>query len=310
MSKSVSNRVPSLCVFANFFIDNEERFQRMKDSFNSFRSIHPDEWIINVRGRFKQEVGYFLKESLHDRLQIHYLDSKNWFHDSQKIVKHSLSDIFLFWIEDHICLTDTAILNETINEMYRANIDHLYYSWFHDGLRKKFYSSHKPCISNDFFDAWKIDDVTSSMIRRSIGNDFYAVSCVSLMRRDFFLKVLFSPKPYLKRWPQNLPFDFEKKSTDRVVPSFLTALPKTELFAAIDDNHGQENYCLISRGLYPDRVARGDLKKIEYTSNSTIGLKKVSKLAYSLLPKSFCSFLSDIYILLTRVLYSLGLLIV
>jgi hypothetical protein len=130
------------------------------------------------------------------------------------------------------------------------------------------------------------------------------------MRRDFFLKVLFSPKPYLKRWPQNLPFDFEKKSTDRVVPSFLTALPKTELFAAIDDNHGQENYCLISRGLYPDRVARGDLKKIEYTSNSTIGLKKVSKLAYSLLPKSFCSFLSDIYILLTRVLYSLGLLIV
>lgn len=304
MKPLVSDRIPSLCIFANFFIDNEERCQRMKDSFNSFRSIHPDEWIINIRGRLKLEAGSFLRDALNEHLNVYYLDSKNWFRDSQEIVKHSISDIFLFWVEDHICLADEVVLNETISEMYKENIDHLYYSWFHDGLRKQFYNSYKPHISNDFFDAWKIDDVTSSMIRSSIGRDFYVVSCASLMRRDFFLKVLFSRKPYLKRWPQNLPFDFEKKSTDRIVPNFLTALPKTELFAAIDDNHGQDNYCLISRGLYPNRITRENLKKIEYKTNSTVSLQKISKPLYNLAS----IFLKSSYLFLKRFLYSLGLL--
>ena len=42
----------SLAIFANFFIDNEERLQRMKDSFKSFESIKPQEWIINIRGNW------------------------------------------------------------------------------------------------------------------------------------------------------------------------------------------------------------------------------------------------------------------
>ena len=47
----------SLAIFANFFIDNEERLQRMKDSFKSFKSIKPQEWIINIRGKYKIDAG-------------------------------------------------------------------------------------------------------------------------------------------------------------------------------------------------------------------------------------------------------------
>ena len=54
----------SLAIFANFFINNEERLQRMKDSFYSFKDINSNEWIINIRGKFKHHAGEFLKNEL------------------------------------------------------------------------------------------------------------------------------------------------------------------------------------------------------------------------------------------------------
>ena len=34
----------SLTIFANFLIDNSERYQRMVDSFNSFKHYKPENW--------------------------------------------------------------------------------------------------------------------------------------------------------------------------------------------------------------------------------------------------------------------------
>ena len=50
-------------VFANFFIDTEERFLRLKDSFFSFNKANINEWLINIRGDFKNEVKNFLEEN-------------------------------------------------------------------------------------------------------------------------------------------------------------------------------------------------------------------------------------------------------
>ena len=85
----------------------------------------------------------------------------------------------------------------------------------------------------------------------------------SIFEKIFF-KNLFSSKPYLKRWPRKYPFDFEKYVTDKIVNEFKFALPKNELFACIDDDLGEDGYSLISRGLYPNRIKRSDLKKLEF----------------------------------------------
>ena len=54
----------SLCIFANFLINNEERFQRLKDSYESFKDICPNQWIINIRGDYKYKVADFLKSRI------------------------------------------------------------------------------------------------------------------------------------------------------------------------------------------------------------------------------------------------------
>ena len=101
-------------------------------------------------------------------------------------------------------------------------------------------------------------------IRKKLNADFYYTSCASIMTNSFFRKVLVSNKPFLKRWPRYLPFDFEKKSKDNIKSIIIHSLPNRELFASIDDERGENGYSLISRGLYKNRVSRETLKIQEY----------------------------------------------
>ena len=95
----------SLTIFANFFINNEERLQRMKDSFKSFENINPSEWVINIRGEYKFEAGDFLENEIGDKLFLSYYNSGyGWFYDSRKIYKNITSQFVMYWIEDHILL--------------------------------------------------------------------------------------------------------------------------------------------------------------------------------------------------------------
>ena len=87
----------SLTIFANFHIDNLERFQRMKDSFNSFLKINPDQFVINIRGKFKHDAGKFLKKKLNKKLKLFYLNNKRgWFYDSMIIYKKITSKYVFF----------------------------------------------------------------------------------------------------------------------------------------------------------------------------------------------------------------------
>ena len=88
-----------LTVFANFHIDNLERLQRMKDSFNSFVKVNPNQYVINIRGKYKYKAGKFLKKKLNKKLQLTYLNSrKGWFNDSRYIAKKITSRYVFFLV--------------------------------------------------------------------------------------------------------------------------------------------------------------------------------------------------------------------
>ncbi len=252
----------SLAIFANFFINNEERLQRMKDSFFSFKDINSNEWIINIRGKFKHKAGEFLKNELGNNLRLFYLQNKKgWFYDSIYISKDISSDYVLFWVEDHILINSLDSLKNCILEMRDFNVDQLRYSFFHKDLLKRY--KIEPIKIGNHIKVQRLNYENCKKIRRIIG-EFYTISCVSIMKREFFKKILISPKPYLKRWPRGVPFDFEKLSKDNVEKNILDSIPNEELFAAIDDDHDEPGYSLISRGIYPNRISRDTIKEIEF----------------------------------------------
>ena len=275
----------SLAIFSNFFIDNEERLQRMKDSFFSFRDINPKEWVINIRGSLKYKAGNFLKKELGADLNLFYLQSKQgWMHDSLMISKKINSDYVFYWIEDHILISSPSDLMNCIMEMKEFDVDHFLYSFFLDKLRENF-NLIEPHKLGKYIKVHKLDLKNCLKISKLVG-EFYTVSCVSIMRKKFFIDILLSRKPYLKRWHKNLPFDFEKISSDKIFPVIWHALPNQEQFVAIDDDLGQPGYSLISRELYPNRISREAMKILEFNY-----LMKIQEKIKKLIPIKIRSFI-------------------
>ena len=64
MSQKTGNQYPVVSVFANFRINDEERLQRLKDSFQSFKDIKCNNWFINVRGKYQFDALFYLHENL------------------------------------------------------------------------------------------------------------------------------------------------------------------------------------------------------------------------------------------------------
>ena len=78
----------NISVFANFFINDKERYLRAIDSFKSFEKANIEKWIINSRGIYSNKIQNYLKKKLKKKLIFSTLDSGNWFEDTKKLLKH------------------------------------------------------------------------------------------------------------------------------------------------------------------------------------------------------------------------------
>ena len=293
---------PSVTVLANFFIDNEERFHRMKTSFNSFRNLDPDQWLVNIRGSYKFQAEEFLKDQLKSKIRLFNLKSRQgWFYDTKIITSYIDTSYIFIWIEDHVLMEPTTVLENCLIEMEKFKVDQLYYSFFTNEMRQR-YAFIPIYKKGKFITVTKLDYEACLKIRSIIKKDFYLTSLVSIMSKDYFLKILYSAKPYLKRWPRSLPFDFEKKSNDQVSPIIWHAIPNKELFASIDDDKDEKDYSLISRGIYKSLIPEYDTKKIEYLKTSLFK-KRLKKI----IPKSYLIYLSIIYKVFRRFVYTINI---
>ena len=82
----------------------------------------------------------------------------------------------------------------------------------------------------------------------------------------------------------------------------MHALSNQELFASIDDDHGEPGYSLISRNLYPNRISRSEIKNLEFVSNSLLK-NKLNRI----IPKKIKPFFAAPKKFLKRVLYTLNI---
>ena len=56
-----------ISVFANFFIDDVERLKKLKYSFFSFKGAKINNWVINIRGKYKKNAEAFLKKNIDNK---------------------------------------------------------------------------------------------------------------------------------------------------------------------------------------------------------------------------------------------------
>ena len=121
-----------ISVFANFFIDDVERLKKLKYSFFSFKGAKINNWVINIRGRYKKNAEAFLKKNIDSKkIKLFFIETESgWIEDSFKISKYLKSQYVFYWIEDHICIGGYKFFNKIIKSLYKHKIDYLPYSWF------------------------------------------------------------------------------------------------------------------------------------------------------------------------------------
>ena len=268
-------------VFANFFIDTEERFLRLKDSFFSFNKADINEWIINIRGDFKNEVKNFLEENVTNNLKIFFLESKRgWIEDSLEIIKNNNSEIIFFWVEDHICITNFSKMNSVVNEMYENKIDHLTYSFFHKGILlnplEAIEYEKKKEISFFSYNFENYNKIKNWYEKKDVTPE-YLISCCSLMSIELFKKNLLQSRKKNK-YNKMLPFNFEKSFSENQILPFKNAVLNEEMFVSIDDDNGKEGYSLISRKLYPNRVSKKEMDNIRKSKIKIFGQSLFNKI--------------------------------
>jgi len=254
MSSKETNTA-KLTIFANFYINTEERLLRMKDSFNSFSQIHADVWVINCRGKYRDEVLDFLKDNLGDRLIPFRLNSKEgWFNDTRTMLPAIESEYVLFWLEDFINLAPVELLNAIVSEMSSNRLEYLIHSFWHFGRLRNRYDGIE-LTGGRCIDYFEHTQENNDIIQSNLGGT-YIISAASILSTELFSRVILADDPIPKRWPKETPFDFEKAPTDIHWLPLRVAVPREELFASIDDDNKTPGSCLQSRGLYPMRIPR------------------------------------------------------
>ena len=259
----------SISVFANLFIDNQERLDTLKLSYNSFKKANIDNWVINIRGQKKIETKNFLLRSIKKRkLKIFFYENENgWFFDSLRISKFLRSHYIFFWVEDHICVGGYKYFNNVINSLFNYKIDYLPYSWFFFGNNIKSFGSQN-LYSNKYIlykNYNKIDheERLQYAYKKKLKYDSYVISACSIIKKNIFIKLLSKKDRVFYKWSNFLPFNFEKDQTDTHWLPYKIGILKKELFAPLDDDLGVKGYSLISRKFFKTISIQAKNTKIE-----------------------------------------------
>lgn len=273
-----------LTVFGNLKINSEAKLQYLKDSFFSFSGIS-DDWLINIRGDFRDEAISFLKDNLGDKARFFELldDARGWTANALEMLSSAKHDYILVWLEDHMNIAPQHIYEDIISEMRTGGVEYMPYSWWFTGkIRKNFDIQKSKNLDIVYLtkEKWKPFS--------AVGKNNYLIHLTGIFSKVFFKKLLKKDKVKasisivsffkkvthllgirsgrekwfnlvnklffgrrLRKFSAETPFNLEYESYRTDILPIMMAFPRQELFACIDDDIDERGSQLIKRGLYP-----------------------------------------------------------
>lgn len=194
-----------LTILGNLRINSLTRLEHLKSSFASFDTVS-DDWLINVRGTFRNEVIEFLKGKLGKKMRLFNLldDSRGWITNANEMLKEAKNDYILVWNEDHVNIAPQNIIKTVVAEMKTNKVDYLGYSWWMFGKSRSIFTSvaDKIGLNNDKNISWlNLTKEKWNVVLKTNGTKYFLVSMCGIFKKDFLRKMWHEDQ---KRLPASL----------------------------------------------------------------------------------------------------------
>lgn len=229
----------------NVRINRKERFQRLKSVLHY---LGPTEIIsARIRGQFGQdpvlqEFGNFEHIDLFSRSTF-----QEWKLDTLEQVSKIDCKFFVLLQEDHLPMVPRERLLEILGQCTLNAVDFMPLSFFPQYRR---YANHinqvrVPGFENSDLSIWELDKLLTGQIAQTVDN--YPVNLIGFFSKRLLMQILLTERPFVKNYSIEAPFDFEQKHYETWYLPIRWALPKLEIFACVDDDHGIPGYSLSTR---------------------------------------------------------------
>lgn len=286
-----------LLIYGNVLLESEVKFDFFRYSLPLWLHYWNCPARIRVRGRYAEEASAFCASfrNVDFRPGSEYA---TW----RVQTMADLADVphpFIFqYLEDHLPNPDAIPANIVLDRLTTLQPDIVNYSWFHsyEPLRRSlvdFAGSSTPPIILREMDVSSIRAVAKQ-------TNLHLVSLSSVFRRDFYVHLLRSPRPLVRRFDPTAPFDVEQVPSATWFAPISLGLMLSELGVCIDDDHLVPGSSAMERGFYPKSgVSR------QITHHKRWSLRAVFGSAISTSPELVRFALSKVVTLLDTIRYSL-----
>ena len=258
----------TITVYGNLLINSPEKLDILKDTLPQWVGYWDSDVVLRIRGSLTDETIQFCS-SISPRVKsLKGSDFLQWRKQTFFDISNLDSDFVMLYLEDHMLSSSPPDSLQLISELATQKIEVFQYSWNQQYL--KITEQLLKCDSTigEVILSTKIDKTSLKEIMRVESR--YIISLTCIFQRDFLLKLLDSPRPYLRKFDPRSPFDVEQRPNNSWYLPLTFGLPKSELGICVDDDNTVPGSSAMSRGLYKGiRPNRGEH---HHSKGSTINI--------------------------------------
>jgi hypothetical protein len=239
----------SLLIYGNVLIESERKLDFFKFTLPLWLDFWEAPAIIRVRGQHAREAEKFARNlrNVEFRTGSEYL---TWRAQVSADLAHVPQTYVFQYFEDHMPHPDASPPGQILSQLRDQEPDVLQYSW---------HPSYRPLrdmlleFGAGVYSSMMVQAMSRSMLKK-VGRQtgLYSISLTSVFKRKFFLRLLGTVRPIVRRFDPTAPFDVEQRATSSWFAPIRFALPVKELGTCIDDDHLVPGSSAMSRGLFPD----------------------------------------------------------
>ena len=273
----------TLLIYGNVLINDELKFESFKYTLPQWLNYWKSPCYIRVRGSYSQKVADFCA-SLQDVECIQGATFHQWRTQTVWDLKKINFRFVMLYLEDHLIAKSPPDRYRLLDEIIAKDVHVFQYSWFYQ-YEKISLALQKSQGHNSMSGVYT--SLTKNELRKILEIDYrWVITMTSIFERNFFFRLLKSPRPYIKKLDPKAPYTIEQKPETSWFLPIVFGLSKIELGICIDDDNTTPGSSAISRGLY--QGLRSNRGEYHHGKNSLIQIAwKIKESIYGKSPIQF-----------------------